>query len=201
MPEFEFWIVTVTIHYIYLYRPQTKFAKVMFLQVSVILSTGGEACVAARGGCAWLLPGGHAWLPGGTCVVAPGGVCVVAPGGHAWLLGGGMHGFSDEIRSMSGRYASYWNAFLLINILDFERVCSSVLKENSIRYRLSCTILFSSHAWNLYMWCGIFFDRRTGSVYTSINMKLYTKIYIVTKRISEWGPVSNDMTVGLTKHI
>ena len=49
------------------------------------------------------------------------GVCVVA-GGHAWLLGG-MHGWGDvwswgacigynEIRSMSGRYASYWNAFL-----------------------------------------------------------------------------------------
>ena len=24
-----------------------------------------------------------------------------------------MRGFFDEIRSMSGRYASYWNAFLL----------------------------------------------------------------------------------------
>ena len=63
--------------------------------------------------------GGHAWLLGG----------------HAWLLWGGMRGFFwggmhgffwgacmvfsggvcvgyDEIRSMSGRYASYWNAFL-----------------------------------------------------------------------------------------
>ena len=26
--------------------------------------------------------------------------------------GGGVRGFFDEIRSMSGRYASYWNAFL-----------------------------------------------------------------------------------------
>ena len=60
---------------------------------------------------------------GGACVVAPGGGgCVVAPQrGHAWLLWGGMHGCSGgmhgiqqdmEIRSMSGRYASYWNAFL-----------------------------------------------------------------------------------------
>ena len=100
----------------------------------------GRACVVA-GGCAWL-PGGmhgcweHVWLLG---------VCMVA-GGHAWLLGGvhgcqGMHGCRgacvavgvrgcgvcawwqggacvgyDEIRSMSGRYASYWNAFLF-NIL------------------------------------------------------------------------------------
>ena len=55
------------------YRPQTKFAKVMFLQVSVILSTGGGACVVA---------------PGGACVVAR-GACMVAPGGHAWLLWGG----------------------------------------------------------------------------------------------------------------
>ena len=71
-------------HHRNIYRPQTKFAKVMFLQVSVILSTGG--------GHAWLL-GGHAWLLWGACVVAlggmhgcSGGACVVAPGGHAWLL-------------------------------------------------------------------------------------------------------------------
>ena len=31
-------------------------------------------------------------------------------GGHAWQ--GGVHGRYYEIRSMSGRYASYWNAFL-----------------------------------------------------------------------------------------
>ena len=87
--------------------------------------SGGHAWLL--GGHAWLLggacmvaPGGHAWLLGGACVVAqgghawllPGGACMVAWGGHAWLLGGGMRGFFDEIRSMSGRYASYWNAFL-----------------------------------------------------------------------------------------
>ena len=83
-------------------------------------------------GCVWLLLGGACVVApggaGGACMVAPGGAYVVAlgghawllggrhawllPGGHAWLLGGGMHGFFDEIRSMSGRYASYWNAFL-----------------------------------------------------------------------------------------
>ena len=79
----------------------------------------GGACMVARGACvvapggdvrgcsgggmhgclgghAWLLEG-HAWL---------------LPGGHAWFLRGGMRGFFHEIRSMSGRYASYWNAFL-----------------------------------------------------------------------------------------
>ena len=65
---------------------------------------------------------GYAWLPGGMCGFQ--GVCVVARG-CAWLLGG-MHGCQgacmvaggacmgyDEIQSMSGQYASYWNAFLL----------------------------------------------------------------------------------------
>ena len=59
--------------------------KVMFLQVSVILSTGGHA---------WL-PGGHAWLRGGgwdgcwgACVV-PRGTCMVA---GACVVVGGMRG-------------------------------------------------------------------------------------------------------------
>ena len=69
----------------------------MFLQVSVILSTGGtDVHGCSRGGmrgCSW-------------------------GGGHAWLLwGGGMRGFFDEIRSMSRRYASYWNAFLFQSVI------------------------------------------------------------------------------------
>ena len=53
-----------------IYHPQTKFAKVMFLQVSV----------CSQGGHAWLLWGG-------------GGVaCMVASRGDTWLLLGGMHG-------------------------------------------------------------------------------------------------------------
>ena len=72
-------------------------------------------------------------LFGGVCMVLFGGACVVLFGGHAWfylggvhgfiwgacmvLFGRGMHGFFsffgyNEIRSMSGRYASYWNAYL-----------------------------------------------------------------------------------------
>ena len=69
----------------------------------------GGACMVALGGHAWLLPGGHVWL---------------LLGGHAWLLGGGVHGFFDEIQSMSGWYASYWNAFLFkfknLQLLIFE---------------------------------------------------------------------------------
>ena len=64
------------------YRPQTKFAKVMFLHVSVILPTGG--------GC--LVPGG-AWSRGWGLV--PGGVETAPRDGCC-----------------CGRCASYWNAFL-----------------------------------------------------------------------------------------
>ena len=63
----------------------------------------GGACVVAPGGCAWLLRG--------ACMVAPRGV-------RGSSGGGGVRGFFHEIRSMSGRYASYWNAFLfMVNFL------------------------------------------------------------------------------------
>ena len=109
----------------------------MFLQASVILLTGGEACVVGGGGVCGL---------GGVCgffrgcmvfwevyvVFLGGGVCMVFLGVHGFVgghsfFGGlcmlffwGMHGPLEgvcieynEIWSMSGRYASYWNAFLL----------------------------------------------------------------------------------------
>ena len=63
----------------------------------------GGGCMVVLVGHAWLLWGEHAWLLRGVCMVARGGV--VAPGGVCV-------GY-DEIRSMSGRYASYWNAFLI----------------------------------------------------------------------------------------
>ena len=101
----------------------------------------GGACVVAPGGHAWLLWGGVHGYSGacmhgcsrGACVVAREGACMVAWGGvrgFIWgacvvLFKGGMHGLFggacmvfqffgyNEIRSMSGRYASYWNASLL----------------------------------------------------------------------------------------
>ena len=74
--------------------------------------SGGGMRGCSWGGSVWFLWGGMHGCSGGACMVAPRGACVVALGG-AWLLRGGMHGFFDEIRSMSRRYASYWNAFLL----------------------------------------------------------------------------------------
>ena len=97
------------------------------------------ACMVGR---ACVLAGGHAWLWGGMHGCrggmhgCEGGMCgcrghaclwaaMCGCGGHVWLQGvcmvvgeGGMHGCRgacigyDEIRSLSGQYASYWNAFL-----------------------------------------------------------------------------------------
>ena len=104
----------------------------------------GGACMVAPGGHAWLLPGGmrgcswggmHGCSQGEHAWFLPGGHAWFFLGGHTWFLpGGDMHGFFrgacmvfpggvcvgyDEIRSMSRRYASYWNAFLLfvVNII------------------------------------------------------------------------------------
>ena len=95
----------------------------------------GGACGFIRGGgCKWFNSGGgmhgfiqEAWfyLGGmrgfiwGACVVlfGGGGTCMVLFRGVCFFWGGGVRGFFsffgyNEIRSMSGRYASYWNAFL-----------------------------------------------------------------------------------------
>ena len=65
------------------YRPETKFANVMFLQ-GLSVHTGGV----------WLLPGGVCVCSGGVCGSSGGMhgcswmVCVVALGGHMWFLRG-----------------------------------------------------------------------------------------------------------------
>ena len=84
-----------------------------------------------RGGCVWFYSGGMCSFIWGACMVLFGGVCMVLFGGvHGFP--GGMHGFFsffryNEIRSMSGRYASYWNAFLLK--IDF-LICLEMVRQN-----------------------------------------------------------------------
>ena len=92
----------------YIYRPQRSCGKVMFSQVFVILFTGGG----------W----GWAFMAEGVCVAGGmhGNREACMAGGHAWQ--GGRHGrvvcmvrggICDRRDShCSGRYASYWNAFL-----------------------------------------------------------------------------------------
>ena len=120
------------------YRPQRGWGRLYFYRRLWFRPRGGMH--SRGGGCvAWLacIARGHAWLGG--CMTR--GACVA--GGHAWLGGpcmagvcvagglgacmaGGMCGwgacmtctppgryYGYGIRSMSGRHASYWNAFLL----------------------------------------------------------------------------------------
>ena len=90
----------------------------VFTPVSHSVHRGG---VCGRGAC---VAGGHAWWRGmrGQGGMCGGGACVA--GGHAWQ--GGMCGRGCAChahlpldttrygRPMRGRYASYWNAFLLV---------------------------------------------------------------------------------------
>ena len=99
--------------------------KVMFSQACVKNSVHGGACLA-RGAC---VVGGYAWQEGhvwrrGMC--GREGMC---DGGHAWHWGyvwqGAVHGWGACVARggvcgsrdshCSGRYASYWNAFLFIS--------------------------------------------------------------------------------------
>ena len=95
-------------------------------------SCGGACMVVPRGGmCGFFW--GHVWLLlGGMCGFFWGGgmhgffwggvhgffqgVCMVFSGGACVAFSGGACVGYDEIRSMSGRYASYWNAFLCFSI-------------------------------------------------------------------------------------
>ena len=84
--------------------------KVIFLHQFVILFTGGGVRGCLGGHARFYSGGWRAWFYSE-------GVCMVLFGGHAWFYSGGVRGFFsffgyNEIRSMSGRYASYWNAFL-----------------------------------------------------------------------------------------
>ena len=76
---------------------------------------GGGMCGFIQGAMhGFIQQGGHAWFySAGVRGFIQRGMCVA-------LFRGGMCGFFsfsgyNEIRSMSGRYASYWNAFLLTN--------------------------------------------------------------------------------------
>ena len=88
----------------YFYRPQRSWAKVMFLQASVILSTGGR-CLPQ-----WMLgyhPQGADTPPGAD---TPGRRHPQEQTPPEQTPPEG----DSSIRSKSGRYASYWNAFLFV---------------------------------------------------------------------------------------
>ena len=145
MKHFWWWTILVmaTVDF---YRKQAKFAKVMFLQVSVC----PEGDMRGKGGCmAGGMHGRGVCMAGG---VHGKGVCMARgcawqgmpgacmAGRHVWQ--GGIY----EIRSMSRQYASYWNAFLLQTIM-----MSKKISHISVFVFLSrCTFVLGEWVRNLY---------------------------------------------------
>ena len=80
------------------YRPQTKFAKVMFLQVSVC--PHGGACMVLSGGRAWFYSRGGMcdFIWGGVRGFIWGGMRGFIRGGHAWFYSGGHAWFFQFFR-------------------------------------------------------------------------------------------------------
>ena len=79
-------------------------------------------------------------MRGRGCVVGVG--VVRGRGGHAWQ-GGGMHGRGEGVRGRrdghwSGRYASYWNGFLLpqLNSISCNYMLSAHLFSYKRRYEI-----------------------------------------------------------------
>ena len=88
------------------YRPQPSWGKVIFSQASVILSTW-EGCLVHAGACS----GGGPYSGGAP---GPGGS---GPGGAWWR--------PPRDGYCCGRYASYWNTFLCLNIFGASYVTSN----------------------------------------------------------------------------
>ena len=122
--------------YLSFYRPQRSWAKVIFLHLSVILLTGGCGGLVPGGlqffgGVLQFFGGVLQFFRGGVSnfwgsSIFRGGGWLQFSGGLQFFLGGVNSNFFSNffspkffwdappppIRSLSGRYASYWNAFL-----------------------------------------------------------------------------------------
>ena len=159
---------------------------VWLLQGACVVAQG--ACVVAPGVCVWFfLRGGHAWLLWGACMVAPGGhmwllrggmhgcsggVCGCSGGVHGCSRGG-MHGFFDEIQSMSGRYASYWNAFLFFEffcLLDWALRGFLISKTISLHVSLQCSsMIYMLKSQTDMFWVCIYTERQNCKRLTVLN--------------------------------
>ena len=145
---------TFTAKYFYLpdnYRPQRSWAKVMFLQASVILSTGG---VSSR-------EGEHP--PGRETPRQETSPPKENPPARRPPLGGEP----PRIRSMSGRYASYWNAFLL-SIRIIRIYCTMNIYDNELIKFLNCYCLCGPFCFSIHVHvtiCHIAIQRIKGLTY------------------------------------
>ena len=141
------WTLKDTFEMCHINQPRRSLAKVMFLQASVILLTGGvSASVYAR------IPTPPPWEL--TCPrprADPTG-SRHPPRADTSLKQTPPWEADSGIRSMSGRYASYWNAFLLESIILFSvksvfNFCASRIKEN---IRQNYSSMLKPYSRNIY---------------------------------------------------
>ena len=147
------------------YRPQRSWGKVMFLQASVILLTGGgHAWFYSGGGHAWFYSGGgHAWFYWGGVRGFIRGACVVLFGGGVhgfiWggacvvLFGGGMRGFirGGHAWFYSGGHAWFYSGGACVVLFrggrawffQFLRIQWDTVNERAVRILLECILVLS----------------------------------------------------------
>ena len=129
------------------YRPQRSWGKVMFLHVCVILFTGG------------CYPSMHCrWYPSMPCSRSQGGSAAggVSSRGSAPWRGAWWRPPRDSY--CCGRYASYWNAFLLV-LKMFLKTCTTAISspggDNHIFFQLKKKLMKSGKRWFMggSPWC------------------------------------------------
>ena len=159
-------------HYgVFNYRPQRSWGKVIFSQASVILLTGRNA--SSRG--CFLLGGcflGGCFLGG---VPPPRGE--LPPGGASSRRGGpGGDGYC------CGRYASYWNAFLLNCLLTvIDRVRLNRNAKNQKNDNFTC--------FNMLMWLQVINKVKfthQGEVHIKVKVKISTSLQILCSLTLGW---------------
>ena len=124
------------VFHLFNYHPQTKFAKVMFLQVSIC--PGGFASVhAGIANPPWADPPGSR---------PPGSRPPLQQTDLPWSRYPPPHPLPSacwETRPTSGRYASYWNAYLFMSIFRIwdSEVCRSIDQNIQLHVKRLCTDL------------------------------------------------------------
>ena len=125
----------------------------MFLQVSVILSTGG-VCLVAWGVCVFLFVGGcgfirgamhgfiwgggHVWFYlGGHAWFSSGGPVWFYSGGPVWFYSGGMCGFIQGACMVLFRGGVHG-----FSVFQFFRIQWDTVNERAVRILLECILVF-----------------------------------------------------------
>ena len=133
----HFWNQT----FLYHYRPQRSWGKVIFSEACVNNSVhGGGACVVARGG-AWLHWGGMHGFIWGACMVLFGGACMVLFGGvHGFMRGACVVLFGGCAWFYSGGHAWFYlggRAWFF----QFFRIQWDTVNERAVRILLECILV------------------------------------------------------------